>query len=157
MTNVENRINLAARKELRAVKKNALKEIKRLDKEIKECIRVLNGYEQFILEGTLYVRDRNNLIDSIICGIHNARMTNINCALKRLSSSGVPGVSSDTANAIFQSSESTQKNIRGINATLDRLSDDMTRIIPEYSQNINRKLDVIRTQKQALEQLILSI
>jgi hypothetical protein len=135
-------------------------EINRLSGEIKEYIKTINGFEDFIIESILFIRDRDNLISSHICNLHKNRILAIKAILDR-----IPSWSSNLSDnphntSVYKYKESLLEyntnmitSITSINKLIEGDISMVLEYIPDYIQNINIKLIDINKQKSILETL----
>ena len=72
------------RKVKKDIIKNIKSEIKRLDKEYKENKALLNSYNKLIVDSLYYMIDRDNLTTSVLTGVHDSRIDQINECLSEL-------------------------------------------------------------------------
>jgi hypothetical protein len=138
-------------------------EINRLSNEINEYIKTINGFEDFIIESILFIKDRDNLISSHICNLHKNRILALKAILDR-----VPSWSINLAqnpkdisvygykDSLIKYNEEMTKFITNINKSIEGDIEIVLEYIPQYIQNINIKLLNINKQRAFLEALYLT-
>ena len=152
------KLNLVKRKqrEIKRYSRSLLSEIRdeiiRIEDEIEECTRTLRSYEKFVAESVLYITDRNNLNTSKITGIHNARIKHIETQILLLDKLELVSFG-DIVKSIETQNEATQTKIKEISAALTRGTNVFNDVMPEFMQNINRKILVMQNQKSLLTRL----
>jgi hypothetical protein len=144
----------------RSIIKRTKTEINRLSREINEYIKTINGFEDFIIESILFIRDRDNLVSSHICNLHKNRVFALKAILDRIPrwSTGLLGSPGDSSvynykNLLLEYNENMVTSITDINKLIERDISMILEYIPEYIQNINIKLININKQRSILESL----
>jgi hypothetical protein len=145
--------------------KHLKKEAEYLNGEVKDCIKVLEGFEKFIAESMLYIKDRDNLISSHICNNHRNRVLIIQSVMKRFPawSSQICGFSDGIADAksVFEYQDILEKQTKELIDAVGAIDksagkDDGIAVVPEYIQNINIKLITVNRHLIHLEELYLA-
>jgi hypothetical protein len=143
----------------RSIIKRTKVEIKRLSREIEEYIKTTTGFEDFIIESILFIRDRDNLVSSHICNLHKNRILSLKAILDRIPSWST-SLSSDSGDNLINYRDSLLdyngnmiSSITDINKQIDSDMSMVLEYIPECIQNINIKLINISKQRSLLESL----
>jgi hypothetical protein len=139
-------------------------EINRLSKEMTDYIKTINGFENFIIESFLYIKDRDNLISSRIFNIHRNRIFSI-CSMLNMIPTWTELLYENNHkeegkrnNIVLRDTiDDTISNITDINKVIERDISKFQKDIPEFIQNINIKLVIINTQREKLETFYNSI
>ena len=126
----------------RKIKKDIIKnikfEIKRLDKEYKENKALLNSYNKLIVDSLYYMIDRDNLTTSVLTGVHDSRIDQINECLSELK---IYSPNKVFASSISQLSEkliaantNRQSTLRVINQDVRKCSNTMISSLNIYTK-----------------------
>lgn len=141
--------------------KNIKSEIKRLDKEYKENKALLNSYNKLIVDSLYYMIDRDNLTTSVLTGVHDSRIDQINECLSELkiySSNKVFASSiSQISEKLIAANTNRQSTLRVINQDVRKCSNTMISSLSIYTKQLNARIEIILEQKKTLQQLFNSI
>ena len=149
----------------RKIKKDIIKnikfEIKRLDKEYKENKALLNSYNKLIVDSLYYMIDRDNLTTSVLTGVHDSRIDQINECLSELkiySSNKVFASSiSQLSEKLIAANTNRQSTLRVINQDVRKCSNTMISSLNIYTKQLNARIEIILEQKKTLQRLFNSI
>ena len=149
----------------RKIKKDIIKnikfEIKRLDKEYKENKALLNSYNKLIVDSLYYMIDRDNLTTSVLTGVHDSRIDQINECLSELkiySSNKVFASSiSQISEKLIAANTNRQSTLRVINQDVRKCSNTMISSLNIYTKQLNARIEIILEQKKTLQRLFNSI
>lgn len=149
------------RKVKKDIIKNIKSEIKRLDKEYKENKALLNSYNKLIVDSLYYMIDRDNLTTSVLTGVHDSRIDQINECLSELK---IYSSNKVFASSILQLSEkliaantNRQSTLRVINQDVRKCSNTMISSLNIYTKQLNARIEIILEQKKTLQRLFNSI
>ena len=149
------------RKVKKDIIKNIKSEIKRLDKEYKENKALLNSYNKLIVDSLYYMIDRDNLTTSVLTGVHDSRIDQINECLSELK---IYSPNKVFASSISQLSEkliaantNRQSTLRVINQDVRKCSNTMISSLNIYTKQLNARIEIILEQKKTLQRLFNSI
>ena len=141
--------------------KNIKSEIKRLDKEYKENKALLNSYNKLIVDSLYYMIDRENLTTSVLTGVHDSRIDQINECLSELkiySSNKVFASSiSQISEKLIAANTNRQSTLRVINQDVRKCSNTMISSLSIYTKQLNARIEIILEQKKTLQRLFNSI
>ena len=141
--------------------KNIKSEIKRLDKEYKENKALLNSYNKLIVDSLYYMIDRDNLTTSVLTGVHDSRIDQINECLSELkiySSNKVFASSiSQLSEKLIATNTNRQSTLRVINQDVRKCSNTMISSLNIYTKQLNARIEIILEQKKTLQRLFNSI
>ena len=141
--------------------KNIKSEIKRLDKEYKENKALLNSYNKLIVDSLYYMIDRDNLTTSVLTGVHDSRIDQINECLSELkiySSNKVFASSiSQLSEKLIAANTNRQSTLRVINQDVRKCSNTMISSLNIYTKQLNARIEIILEQKKTLQRLFNSI
>ena len=141
--------------------KNIKSEIKRLDKEYKENKALLNSYNKLIVDSLYYMIDRDNLTTSVLTGVHDSRIDQINECLSELkiySSNKVFASSiSQISEKLIAANTNRQSTLRVINQDVRKCSNTMISSLNIYTKQLNARIEIILEQKKTLQRLFNSI
>ena len=141
--------------------KNIKSEIKRLDKEYKENKALLNSYNKLIVDSLYYMIDRDNLTTSVLTGVHDSRIDQINECLSELkiySSNKVFASSiSQISEKLIAANTNRQSTLRVINQDVRKCSNTMISSLSIYTKQLNARIEIILEQKKTLQRLFNSI
>lgn len=137
--------------------KNIKSEIKRLDKEYRENKALLDSYNKLIVDSLYYMIDRDNLTTSVLTGVHDSRIDQINECLSELR---IYGTNKVFASSISQISEkliaantNRQATLRVINQDVRKCSNTMISSLSIYTKQLNARIEIILEQKKTLQRL----
>jgi hypothetical protein len=148
------------RKQLKSDLKSIIKhiniEIRRLNNEIKECIKTVDGFERFISESIFFIKDRDNLISSHLLHIHKNRILYIKSIMDRIASNVFVDSSLIGAfrNNFLKNNAEIYTFVSGVDKSINENTTIILQQIPDYIQNINKKIISIIQYKKALEELL---
>lgn len=149
------------RKVKKDIIKNIKSEIKRLDKEYKENKALLNSYNKLIVDSLYYMIDRDNLTTSVLTGVHDSRIDQINECLSELkiySSNKVFASSiSQLSEKLIAANTNRQSTLRVINQDVRKCSNTMISSLNIYTKQLNARIEIILEQKKTLQRLFNSI
>ena len=149
------------RKVKKDIIKNIKSEIKRLDKEYKENKALLNSYNKLIVDSLYYMIDRDNLTTSVLTGVHDSRIDQINECLSELkiySSNKVFASSiSQLSEKLIATNTNRQSTLRVINQDVRKCSNTMISSLNIYTKQLNARIEIILEQKKTLQRLFNSI
>ena len=149
------------RKVKKDIIKNIKSEIKRLDKEYKENKALLNSYNKLIVDSLYYMIDRDNLTTSVLTGVHDSRIDQINECLSELkiySSNKVFASSiSQLSEKLIATNTNRQSTLRVINQDVRKCSNTMISSLNIYTKQLNARIEMILEQKKTLQRLFNSI
>ena len=149
------------RKVKKDIIKNIKSEIKRLDKEYKENKALLNSYNKLIVDSLYYMIDRDNLTTSVLTGVHDSRIDQINECLSELkiySSNKVFASSiSQISEKLIAANTNRQSTLRVINQDVRKCSNTMISSLSIYTKQLNARIEIILEQKKTLQRLFNSI
>ena len=149
------------RKVKKDIIKNIKSEIKRLDKEYKENKALLNSYNKLIVDSLYYMIDRDNLTTSVLTGVHDSRIDQINECLSELkiySSNKVFASSvSQLSEKLIAANTNRQSTLRVINQDVRKCSNTMISSLSIYTKQLNARIEIILEQKKTLQRLFNSI
>ena len=149
------------RKVKKDIIKNIKSEIKRLDKEYKENKALLNSYNKLIVDSLYYMIDRDNLTTSVLTGVHDSRIDQINECLSELkiySSNNVFASSiSQLSEKLIAANTNRQSTLRVINQDVRKCSNTMISSLNIYTKQLNARIEIILEQKKTLQRLFNSI
>ena len=149
------------RKVKKDIIKNIKSEIKRLDKEYKENKTLLNSYNKLIVDSLYYMIDRDNLTTSVLTGVHDSRIDQINECLSELkiySSNKVFASSvSQLSEKLIAANTNRQSTLRVINQDVRKCSNTMISSLNIYTKQLNARIEIILEQKKTLQRLFNSI
>ena len=161
-TNIYSESNSKFRKKKKKdIIKNIKFEIKRLDKEYKENKALLNSYNKLIVDSLYYMIDRDNLTTSVLTGVHDSRIDQINECLSELkiySSNKVFASSiSQLSEKLIATNTNRQSTLRVINQDVRKCSNTMISSLNIYTKQLNARIEIILEQKKTLQRLFNSI
>ena len=149
------------RKVKKDIIKNIKSEIKRLDKEYKENKALLNSYNKLIVDSLYYMIDRDNLTTSVLTGVHDSRIDQINECLSELkiySSNKIFASSiSQLSEKLIAANTNRQSTLRVINQDVRKCSNTMISSLNIYTKQLNARIEIILEQKKTLQRLFNSI
>lgn len=157
-------------KEGKKLKKNILKDLKieitRLDKEIYEIEKLISSYEKIILTSLLYLKDRENLNTSILCGVHNTRYVKILNMITRLPNNVIISltgkdvstnnqinnkVADDSILELVNDNKSVQSELKKINSIISSNTDKLKECLDIYVDQLNNKINIMILQRNRLQ------
>jgi hypothetical protein len=123
-------------------------EIKRLNNEIKDCIKAFDGFEKFIIESIFFINDRSNLVSSHI-RLHLNKINTLRLLIKR-------SPVSDTTDIELEQLLETYSGqfISSLNTIDTSINEDIVTVsdcIPDYMQNINKKIITLMKYRTELQ------
>jgi hypothetical protein len=139
-------------KEYKSILKKTSNEIKRFSSDVKEHIKIMDGFENCIMEGILFVKDRDSLITSRICNIHRSYMSSIHTAASSIPKWTCAFGSAYSSNGVLiTQTNSLIKDVVGINKDIKGYINTFIENIPKFIENINIKLVLINNRIDELE------
>ena len=149
------------RKVKKDIIKNIKSEIKRLDKEYKENKALLNSYNKLIVDSLYYMIDRDNLTTSVLTGVHDSRIDQINECLSELKIYSSNKVFASSISQISEKSIAANTNrpstLSVINQDVRKCSNTMISSLSIYTKQLNARIEIILEQKKTLQRLFNSI
>lgn len=126
---------------IKLIKRN----IKEIDDNINDCIKTLHGYENFIMESMLFIKDRDNLISSKIDNIFKIRIKTLKSYFDRIPEWSSSSSSSEKRISHYKEqfgliSNKILDNLTEYNNNSQKDINTLLEFIPDYIQNINMKL-----------------
>ena len=132
-----------------------------MDKEYKENKALLNSYNKLIVDSLYYMIDRDNLTTSVLTGVHDSRIDQINECLSELkiySSNKVFASSiSQLSEKLIATNTNRQSTLRVINQDVRKCSNTMISSLNIYTKQLNARIEIILEQKKTLQRLFNSI
>jgi hypothetical protein len=143
--------------EYKSIIKKTKEEIKRFSVEAKNHLKIIDGFENYIMDGVLFVKDRDNLITSRICNVHRNKVASICAISSRVpkwtiikGDSQLPTVSS-SKDFIIGQTNSLVKSVIDINKDIKDKINAFIVDVPKFIENINIKMVLINSQIDNLE------
>jgi hypothetical protein len=130
-------------------------EIERLNNDISDCIKTIDGFERFIAESIFLIKDRDNLVSSQILNRHNNRVLYLKTIIERLSRyvDYKIDISEMFNNAFIKSNGALTDSINTVNKSIEHDIESLLEFVPDYIQNINKKIISINEYRESLEEL----
>jgi hypothetical protein len=139
-------------REYKSILTKTSREIKRFSGDVKEHIKIMDGFENCIMEGILFVKDRDSLITSRICNIHRNHMSSIHTSASSIPKWTSALGSTHSANgALIVQTNTLIKDVVGINKDIKGRINTFIEDIPKFIENINIKLVLINNRIDELE------
>jgi hypothetical protein len=147
------------KKQLKSDLKSMIRQIKietnRLNTEIQEYIKTMDGFERFISESIFFIKDRYNLVSSHLLNLHKNRVLYIKSIIDRIAnySPSQLFLIGLFRNNFLKSNSELVNSILEVNKLMEKNVETLLQHVPDYIQNINSKIVSIIHYKKALEEL----
>jgi hypothetical protein len=134
-------------------------EIRRFSSDAREHIKVIDGFENCIMEWVLFVKDRDNFITSRICNTHRNYITSIHAIASAIPAwtnafvkeDNPVGTVADHNSVLMEKTNSLIKTVIDINKDTRGRINSFIEDIPKFIENINIELVLINNRINELE------
>jgi hypothetical protein len=121
------------------------REYKELTLHIAECIKTIEGFERLITNSLLFIRDRENLFSAYVSNVLPMSSSTVNFSIRR-----IPKWVKHVVTGDLYPLEEKETDFTALSQMTVENSKVLFDTIPEYIQNINRKLLYMTDQKRSV-------